>query len=385
MSQPSTPNLLRVRAASKLERRQVSWLWPGWLPEGKLALLDGDPGLGKSLLTLDLCARLSTGRPMPDGSAGPGVVPSLVLNAEDGAEDTINQRLEAFGADKDLVFVVDQPENDWSGPVRLPSQWAALELAVAQHQARLVVFDPIVAFLDASVQANSDQSVRRALGPLHQIAAKHGCAILMVRHLNKESHGRARYRGGGSIAFQGACRATWLVERDPSEQGGLVLAQVKNNLAARQPSLAFTVSPAASGGQDAPARTLTWRGASPFSADQLLAAACSAGRGQTMLERACRFLTQLLEPGPQSTPAIWEAGKAHGFTERYLREAQRVLHIGSKRTGSGREHRAYWYLPGQSPPSDPNDPARADPQADLSRWLDPLIAAYPAATPLDEY
>src|SRR6266516_833986 len=100
MSQPAaTKYPLRVRAASKLERREVAWLWPGWLPEGKLALLDGDPGLGKSLLTLDLCARLSTGRPMPDGIAGPAVCNTLVLEAEDGQKDTVRPRLQALGAD----------------------------------------------------------------------------------------------------------------------------------------------------------------------------------------------------------------------------------------------------------------------------------------------
>src|SRR5580704_12120282 len=98
MSQPlHCPMPLRVRAASQLEQRETAWLWQCWLPEGKLVMLDGDPGLGKSLLTLDLCARLSTGRPMPDGTPGPGVVSSLILSAEDGAEDTIKSRLEAFG------------------------------------------------------------------------------------------------------------------------------------------------------------------------------------------------------------------------------------------------------------------------------------------------
>ena len=210
MEPPVVPKPLRVRAASQLEHRPVAWLWSNWLPEGKLALLDGDPGLGKSMLTLDLCPRLSTGRPMPDGVPGPGTVPSLVLNAEDGAEDTIRGRLDAFGANKDLVFVVDQTDNDWVSPVRLPSQWESLDQAVAHHRAKLVVIDPIVAFLDASIQANSDQSVRRALGPLQQIATRHGCSFLLVRHLNKGGHARARYRGGGSIGFQGACRVTWL-------------------------------------------------------------------------------------------------------------------------------------------------------------------------------
>jgi RecA-family ATPase len=377
------PSRLRVRAASQLEPRPVAWLWPGWLPEGKLALLDGDPGVGKSMLTLDLCARLSTGRPMPDGNNGSGRVPSLVLNAEDGAEDTIKNRLDAFGADKDLVFVVDQPENDWVSPVRLPSQWEALDQAVACHGAKLVVIDPIVAFLDASIQANSDQSVRRALGPLHQIAARHGCSFLLVRHLNKESHGRARYRGGGSIGFQGACRTTWLVERDPATADGLVLAQVKNNLAARQPSLSFAVAPGVKDEALAQAWTLDWRGPSTFSADQLLAAA-QGKRNATEIDRACRFLEKQLENGPLSTRVIWEASESQGLSERELREAKRRLMIRSKRVGSGTEHRAYWALKHQDPLDGLMAQTGEEPEPDLSPWLDPLIAAYPAPTPIDE-
>jgi hypothetical protein len=223
--------------------------------------------------------------------------------------------------------------------------------------------------------------VRRALGPLHQIAAKHGCAVLMIRHLNKVGHGRAHYRGGGSIGFQGACRSTWLVERDPADPGGLVLAQVKNNLAGLQTSLSFAVSKSASAELDAKARTLTWRGSSPFSADQLLTATGSSGRDQTEVGRACEFLKKLLEEGPLSTPAIWEAGKAQGFSERTMRQAKSDLGVRSKRVGTGHEHRAYWSLKDQEPqPGAANEEA----EVDLSRWLDPLIAAYPPTNPLDD-
>src|SRR5438105_8681917 len=96
-----------LQPVSQLTARSLDWLWPGRLALGKLAILDGDPGLGKSLLTLDLCARLSTGRPMPDGSPGPDVASSVVLNGEDGGADTVAPRLEALGADLDRVFVLD--------------------------------------------------------------------------------------------------------------------------------------------------------------------------------------------------------------------------------------------------------------------------------------
>src|SRR5881397_1459802 len=117
---------MRLQRMSQLAARSVAWLWPERLALGKLSILDGDPGLGKSLLALDLCARLSTDRPFPDGSPGPGVANSVVLNGEDGAADTIGPRLEALGADLARVFVLDH-DDDLSAPLRLPTETAALE------------------------------------------------------------------------------------------------------------------------------------------------------------------------------------------------------------------------------------------------------------------
>src|SRR6266487_3394185 len=107
MSSPSPVDpLVLVRAISQLTSRPLNWLWPSRFALGKLAMLDGDPGLGKSLVTLDLCARLSTGRPFPDGQPGPAAGSALVLNGEDGDEDTIRPRLQTLGADLDRVFVL---------------------------------------------------------------------------------------------------------------------------------------------------------------------------------------------------------------------------------------------------------------------------------------
>src|SRR6476619_6439795 len=118
-----------IKLANQVVAQPVSWLWPDRMPLGKLVLLDGDPDLGKSLLALDLCARLSTGRPFPDGSPGPGVANSVVLNGEDGAADTIGPRLEALGAELTRVFVLDH-DDDLSAPLRLPAQTTALEEVV---------------------------------------------------------------------------------------------------------------------------------------------------------------------------------------------------------------------------------------------------------------
>ncbi len=384
MSQPFVSSgSLRVRAASELMPRSVDWLWSSWLPQGKLAILDGDPGLGKSLITLDLCARLSTGRPMPDGSPGPGPVNTLVLNAEDGAEDTINQRLEALGADRDRVFVVDRDEMDWTEPVRLPSQIGALEKVAANRQTRLVVIDPILAFLEPCIQINNDQSVRRALFPLHQLATRLGCVVLLVRHLNKQNDGRARYRGCGSIGFQGACRCTWLVGRDPEHPERSVLAQVKNNLAAVQGSLAYTVSVqpgSAEGGRAGPVK-LNWLGSSSWGADHLLAVPLRDSSALFQNEKARQFLEDFLVLEPRLVREIWEAGLAQGLSERTLRRAKGDLKIRTIRVGKGREHHAYWGFKDQPLP-DGIPPEDVPP--DLSPWLDPLIEAYPQRTPLED-
>src|SRR5271169_347688 len=172
-----------ITPANRVIALPVPWLWPGRLPLGKLVLLDGDPDLGKSLLALDLCARLSTGRPFPDGRPGPGPSSALVLSAEDNAADTIVPRLQRLGADLGRVFVWQRQRDDEPWPWRFPAQADRLDEALAQTDARLLVIDPITAFLDDSVLCASDHSVRRALAPLMYLAEKHRCTPLMHRHL----------------------------------------------------------------------------------------------------------------------------------------------------------------------------------------------------------
>jgi len=158
---------------TQLTPRPVAWLWPARFPLGKLSLLEGDPRLGKSFLTLDLCARLSTGRPWPDETPNPAPAAALIVNGEDGDEDTVAPRLLALGADPARCFVLARKEPEAGPPLTLPHATDTLDAALAQTRARLVVIDPVVAFLDPGVVLNSDQSVRRALAPLARLAVKH--------------------------------------------------------------------------------------------------------------------------------------------------------------------------------------------------------------------
>ena len=247
-----------LRPASDMSLTPIEWLWPGYLPVGSLAILDGDPGLGKSLLTLDLAARLTTGRPWPDGAPSPGPAPVLLLGNED-PDCVIKARLTSLGADMPRIY-------PWTGagelPLpRFPKDIRLLDQVLAETRAKFVIIDPVVAFLDGSVISYSDASVRCALHPLAQLAEKHRAAILLVRHLNKDNGPHALYRGGDSIGFVAACRLAWLAGRDPRMEERLVLAQTKNNFAPRQPSLAYLLP------KDAP--RIDWQGPSAWNADDL--------------------------------------------------------------------------------------------------------------------
>jgi putative DNA primase/helicase len=361
-----------IEAVSRLVARPVDWLWPGRLALGKLALLEGDPGLGKSLLALDLCARLSTGRSMPDDRAGPGSWPALVLNGEDGAEDTVRPRLEALGADLERVFVVRR-EVAMGECLSFPGQAEALEAAVVRSGARLVVIDPIMAYLEARVQTGNDASVRRALRPLARMAERRGCTVLLVRHLNKKGSGRAAYRGGGSIGFLAACRSGWLVAPDPLEPDRRVLAQVKNNLAPPQPSLAYAVEGAAAG-----TVRLTWLGASPWTADELVGKGSKAS--DRPRDRACEFLERFLQDGPRTSREVWAGACQEGLAERTLVRAKQELGVRSERVYVRGVQFSYWLLRGQELPEE----LRPQQPDEMEKYLGPLRAQFPAAGPLDD-
>ncbi len=357
---------MSIISVSRLAPRNATWLWRDRFPLGKIVLLDGDPGLGKSFITLDLCARISTGRPFPDGSPGGEPGNCMVLNGDDAADEAIHDRLQTLGADLDRVFVPNL-ESDLR-MLHLPADWPKLDQAISGAKIRFLVIDPIMAFLSSRVVTASDQSVREALFPLVLLAEKHGCVILLVRHLNKSGGSRSLYRGGGSIAFQGLCRAAWLAARDPLDTGSCVFANVKNNYAQLQPSLAYVVA------RTDPAHpTLSWIGAHALPADELLA---RSGWLLRPVHRARDFLRTFLENGPRTVGDIWQGARKEGFSKRTLSRARNLLQIRTHWTRANGQCVTHWRLPHHNPPS------TAPPS--LEPWLAPLRERFPRSTPLDD-
>ena len=213
-----------------VQPESVTWVWPGRIPVGKLVIFDGDPGLGKSVLTLTIGAIVSRGGEWPDGTRcdEPGDV--LIMSAEDGVADTIRPRLDAANADPDRVHVIEH------GLTLADTD--EIERHITETGARLLVVDVLMAYMPGD--AYKDQDVRKVLTRLSKVAERAGCTVLLLRHLNKRKGNEPIYRGGGSIGIVGAARAGFVVTRDPDlPEEVRILASVKNNLASSPKSLAY--------------------------------------------------------------------------------------------------------------------------------------------------
>jgi hypothetical protein len=333
---------------SEVETEQVTWLWRGWLALGKLSVLDGDPGLGKSATTLDIAARVSTGRPFPDGSeceTGAGGV--VILSAEDGLADTIKPRLEAAGADTSRISSLNTV---WEGTgerrhertLSLPEDISLIEREVRRVEAKLVIVDPLMAFLPKKIDAHKDQDVRRALAPFASMAERTGVALQVVRHLSKSEGTSPIYRGGGSIGIIGAARMGALVAKDPKDEERRVLAPTKNNLAVHPKSLIYTLEEADNG-----AVKVLWAGESEYSASDLLQSV-RVDRADALRE-AENFLAALLADSPVPKATVEEEAKAANISPGTLRRAKTSLGVIAEREneigGERGAGRWVWELP----------------------------------------
>lgn len=246
----SRPRLTQV---STVKAEPVSWLWENRVPFGALTLLDGHPDTGKSSITLDLAARLSTGRRMPDGSRCDAIGSTLLLSTEDTLAQPVRDRLEVAGADLERVYGLEATDegDDLSHFLTFPRDCGVLEQAIGVTGARLVVIDPIMGHLSGDVNSNSDQEVRRALNPLVRIATSTGAAIVLVRHLRKperRQHSAPHWLdGGGSSGGFGIARSGLQAVIDPEDESTRTLYTVKCNWGQRGRPIDYAFLPSKSG------------------------------------------------------------------------------------------------------------------------------------------
>jgi hypothetical protein len=334
--------LIRV---ADVDRQHVSWLWHGRIPYGKLTVLDGDPGLGKSTITLDIAARFTTGSPMPDGSRLDHRGSVVLLSAEDGIGDTIRPRLEAAGADLERVHVFAEvwPDDGPPRPPSLPGDLERLEATIEATGARLVVIDPLSAYLGGSVDAYRDTDIRRALHPMAALAERTSTALLVLRHLSKSGGTNAIYRGGGSIGIIGAARVGLIVARDPEDETGTrcVVAVSKCNIAPLAESLAYRVT----SDPERECGVIAWEGTTAHTATSLLAEPASAEE-RSARDEARDWLDAVLGEGPARAKVAQAAAKEAGIAVRTLRRAADDLGLRKVRRGFGAGSVVWWCRPG---------------------------------------
>jgi hypothetical protein len=322
-SRDSSP--LQIVCMADVRPETVSWLWHPYIARGKLTILEGDPGLGKSWLTCALAAGVSHGHGLPGVEPfEPGNV--LMLSAEDGLGDTLRPRLDAVGADVSRVFALAEPMTfDTTGLIRL-------EARILEYSPSLVVIDPLFAFTGGKVDIHRANECRAISAPLAAIAERCGCALVAVRHLGKsKGGGHALNAGIGSIDFAAAARSVLLVGQDPDEPGKRAVVQIKNNLAPHGEAVGYTLE----GGQ------FYWTGASDLTAGRILAPAVEDEERSSIAE-AMDFLRTALSDGARDAKAIEGEARQGGINPATLRRAKTRLRVRSNKVGMPGTHFQKW-------------------------------------------
>jgi hypothetical protein len=337
MSQINRPTLCRL---SELTPQCIDWVWPGYLAAGKLTLIDGDPSQGKSLLALDLAARLTTGREWPDGQNTSAPQPVILFAGEDGIQDTVQPRLRAAGADLSFIHILGTPSAPGGSGCtpRFPDDCDLVRDMLRDTRSRLLIVDPLFAFLGRGRSAGNDALIREVLTPLARIAEETRAAVLMTRHLTKRLGKHAIYHGSGSIALIGMARAAFLVANAPEDGHLRVLACTKNNLASPPPSLGYRIAATADGQP-----RLTWTGRFEVTADDLVSNA-HYSRGDALAD-AVGFVEQLLRGGSCNTDEAYRQASAAGIAERTLRRAKNQLGVILEQEWVDGKRVWHWRLP----------------------------------------
>ena len=300
---------LKMIKMSDVQSQTVDWLWYPFIPYGKLTIIQGDPGDGKTTLVLNIAARLSKGEGLDNDMKVTEPVNIIYQTAEDGLADTVKPRLELAEAVCERIMVIDETEKS------LSMIDERLESAIKQTGARVLILDPIQAYLGGTMDMNRANEARDMTKRLSLLAEKYKCAILLIGHMNKAGGNKAAYRGMGSIDFFAVARSVLLVGRIEGEPDLRAVVQIKNNLA-----------------------EFEWVGDYEITADEVLGGIAPK---VNKLEQAKKMLRELAETSTSvQSSEIFDMAEDLNISKRTLENAKKELGIKARRIGNS----WYWDL-----------------------------------------
>ena len=308
LKEPPKKDSVKIIRMSDVELTPVEWLWKPYLPFGKLSVLQGNPGEGKTYFAMHLAAACTNGKLLPNMER---MEPFNVIyqTAEDGLGDTVKPRLIEAGADLDRVLVIDDSD------VQLTLSDERIEKAIVENNARLVIIDPIQAYLGSDVDMNRANEVRPIFMRLGQVAQRTGCAILLIGHLNKAAGMQSLQRGLGSIDIAAAVRSVMFIGKLKHDPTMRILTHEKSSLAPPGVSLAFSLGD--EGG-------FRWFGEYDITADEMLSGI--EPQRETKTQQAKDLICTLLAGGKQVlSEDIDKAALERGIPGRTVRDAKREL------------------------------------------------------------
>lgn len=317
---------LKLISMDQVPIEEVQWLWYPYIPYGKLTIIHGDPGEGKTTLILRLAALLSQGESLPCDDRPQEPVKIIYQTAEDGLGDTIKPCLLAGDADCAQIKVIDETE------ASLTLLDERVEQAISETGARVMILDPVQAYVGTGVDMNRANEVRTVLAQLSRIAEKYKCAMILVGHLNKAQGTKSQYRGLGSIDFQAAARSVLIVGRVKEKPEVRVMAHEKSSLAPEGEPVAFELS--ADNG-------FRWLGHYDISIDDLL----SGVSREKKSDLAEKLIRDCLSDGRYPQQALMDKAKRMDISKRIIDEVKKRLNVRSVKDGN----QWFWQLPDELP------------------------------------